>query len=172
MSPPRSTLLLAALLAAAAPLGAAAQGTSAPARPPSGLTASFSLGGGGELGLPEGEDAGYAEVELVAGWDLADHGIRPELGLVAGLKPDGNVAVRPGVRFDLRGLPLAVRVAVDASNARDSQGLRWRWVLVGLAAEVRLTGLLGFYAEVDSGAPLNGDAGVPLLARAGASFRF
>jgi hypothetical protein len=57
------------------------------------------------------------------------------------------------------------------SNARDS-GLRWRWLLVGAAAELRLTGLFGLYGEIDTGAPLNAKAGLPLLLRAGASFRF
>jgi hypothetical protein len=43
---------------------------------------------------------------------------------------------------------------------------------VGVAGEVRWTSLLGLYAEVDTGAPLSSRAGLPLLVRAGASFRF
>lgn len=168
MSPARSALLLVALAAAsAAPLRAAAQG--APGEPPSGLTASFSLAGGGELGLDDGEEAGFGEVEVTAGWEF--EGWRPEVALAAGVRPEGHVALRAGARFDLPGMPLALRVAADAANAR-GDGLRWRWLLVGLAAEIRFTSQLGLYAEVDSGAPLNGDAGVPLLARAGATFRF
>jgi hypothetical protein len=168
----RSVLPLAVSVAVAlSPRWAAAQGAGAPAEAPSGLTATFSLGGGGEMGLEEGEDAGLGEVELTAGWELADRGIRPELALSFGFQPEDHVGVRGGVRLDLARLPLAVRLAVDAANAR-GDGLRWRWLLVGLVAEVRLTGLLGLYAEVDSGAPLNRDAGVPLIARAGASFRF
>jgi hypothetical protein len=170
MSLPAFALVLAALCAAA-PLRAGAQAAGAPGRSPSGLTASFSLAGGGELGLGEGEEAGIGEVELVAGWELADRGFSLELGLAGGFKPEGNVALRPGVRLDLRRLPLALRVAVDASTAR-GDGMTWRWLLVGLAAEVRFTSQLGLYAEVDSGAPLGSDHGVPLLARAGASFRF
>jgi hypothetical protein len=172
MSLLRSVLPLAALAALAlSPRPAAAQTGGVPAEAPSGLTATFSLGGGGEMGLDEGEDAGLGEVEVTAGWEFPDRGIRPELALAYGFAPEDHVGLRGGVRFDLPRLPLAVRFALDASNAR-GDGLRWRWLLVGLAAEVRFTGLLGLYAEVDSGAPLNGDAGVPLMARAGASFRF
>jgi hypothetical protein len=161
--------LLAPLLAAVlASVPAAAHAADAP---PSGLTASFSLAGGGELGLDDGQDAGLGELELTAGWELAELGIRPELGLAIGVAPEGHVAIRPGIRWGIAGLPLAVRIAADASNAR-GDGLRWRWLLVGLAAELRFTSLLGLYAEVDCGAPLNGDAGLPLLVRAGASFRF
>jgi hypothetical protein len=171
MSLPTPALVLAALCTVA-PLAAGAQeGGGTASRSPSGLTASFSLGGGGELGLGEDEEAGLGEVELVAGWEPAGHAFRPELGLVAGFHPEGSVALRPGVRFDLPGLPLALRVAIDASTAR-GDGLRWRWLLVGLSTEIRFTSLLGLFAEVDSGAPLGSDFGVPLVARAGASFRF
>ncbi len=48
----------------------------------------------------------------------------------------------------------------------------WRWLLVGAAAEVRLTSLFGLYGEIDTGAPLSSTAGLPLLLRGGASFRF
>jgi len=162
-----SRLALLALLLASTPAAARA----ADDGPPSGLAASFSLAGGGELGLDEGEDAGLGELELVAGWELAALGIRPEIGLALGIAPEGHVAIRPGVRWGIAGLPFAVRVAADASNVR-GDGMRWRWLLVGIAAELRFTSLLGIYAEVDTGAPLNRDAGLPLLLRAGASFRF
>jgi hypothetical protein len=172
MSLPRATFAVVALAAvsAATPLPARAQ-AAAPSGQPSGLTATFSLAGGGELGLEEGAEAGLGEVEVTAGWEIGERGLRPELAFAAGFGPESTVAIRGGMRFDLPRLPLALRVAVDASNARGDD-LRWRWLLVGLVAEVRFTSLLGLYAEVDSGAPLNRDAGVPLLARAGASFRF
>jgi hypothetical protein len=75
------------------------------------------------------------------------------------------------VRISLPGYPLQLRVALDGANARD-QDFGWRWLLVGAAAEVRFTSLLGLYVEVDTGAKLSSDAGLPLLVRAGASFRF
>jgi hypothetical protein len=165
MSRPSNLALLVLLLAV--PLGSAR----AADRPPSGLTATFSLAGGGELGLEEGDEAGLAELELTAGWELVGVAIRPEIGLALGVAPEGHVGIRPGLRWSLAELPVAVRIAADASNAR-GDGMRWRWLLVGLAAELRFTSLLGLYAEVDTGAPLNRDAGVPLLVRAGASFRF
>jgi hypothetical protein len=161
-----SLVALAALLLTSIPAAArAADG------PPSGLTASFSLAAGGELGLDEGEDAGLAELELTAGWELVDLGLRPEVGLALGVAPEGHVGIRPGLRWGVSDLPFSIRIAADASNAR-GDGMRWRWLLVGVAAELRFTSLLGLYAEVDSGAPLNRDAGLPLLVRAGAQFRF
>jgi hypothetical protein len=135
-----------------------------------GLTALVSLGGGAELGLEEGKN-GVLETEVTVGWEIESIGLRPELAAVLGLAPDGHVALRPGFRWSLPALPIQLRVALDASNARDTD-LRWRWLLVGAAAEVRLTGLLGLYGEIDTGAPLGSEAGLPLLVRGGASFRF
>jgi hypothetical protein len=160
------------LLAALAVLGlapslAAAQ---APLEPsPTGLSLTASLGGGGEVGLDHGK-AGIFEVEGTAGYELGPSGFRPEVGLAFGLDPDTHFAVRPGVRWTIPAVPVQVRAALDASNSREG-GLHWRWLLVGLAAEMRLTGLLGLYAEVDSGAPLSSDHGVPLLVRGGISLR-
>lgn len=156
-------LALAALLAAAS-LTASAQ------EHPTGLAGTFSLAGGGELGLDEGK-AGVLELEATVGWELQDSGVRPELGLALGVAPDTHVALRPGLRWSLPTVPIQLRVALDAANARD-RSLRWRWLLVGAAAELRFTSVLGLYAEVDTGAPLNSDAGLPLLVRGGASFRF
>lgn len=157
-----------ALLAALPALAAAAP----PAPGPSGLTFTASLGGGGELGLDQGEgDEGVLEVEGTAGYEWAAQGLRAEVGLTLGLDPDTHMALRPGVRWSIPRLPVQLRFALDASTSRES-GLHWRWLLVGLAGEVRLTGLLGLFAEVDTGAPLSSDHGVPLLARAGASLRF
>lgn len=161
-------LALAAALAALWPAASLAQGVD-PAQPSTGLAATVSLGGGGELGLDEG-DAGVLELEATVGYEVTSVGVRPELGIAFGLSPDTHVALRPGLRWSVRDLPVQLRVAVDVSNARDT-GIRWRWLLVGAAAEVRLTSVLGLYAEIDTGAPLGSEAGLPLLVRVGASFR-
>jgi hypothetical protein len=168
----RRLLLVAAV---AFPLAGRAQ-EGAPAAPPAGaptgLTLTASLAGGGELGLEEDEaDAGVFEVEAAVGWEVARSGFRPELAAAFGVAPDSHFALRPGIRFALPGYPIQLRVALDAANARDSD-FDWRWLLVGVAGEFRLTSFLGLYAEVDTGAPLSSDAGLPLLVRAGASFRF
>jgi hypothetical protein len=161
-------LSLAVLLALLAPVAAAPQ--SHDEGPPTGFTTSVSLAGGGELGLDSGR-AGILELEAAAGWELEAVGVRPELGVALGVAPDTHFALRPGVRWTLPRVPIQLRVAIDVSNARDS-GLRWRWLLVGAAAELRFTSLLGLYAGIDTGAPLGSEAGVPLLVRAGASLRF
>lgn len=166
---PRTIPLALAALAALSPSPSAAQ-DAAPTPVSTGLTASVSLGGGGELGLEAGK-AGVLEVEAAVGYEIASVGVRPELGMAFGLKPDTHVALRPGVRWSIPDFPIQLRVAIDVSNARDT-GLRWRWLLVGAAAEVRLTSLFGLYGEIDTGAPLGSEAGLPLLLRAGASFRF
>jgi hypothetical protein len=130
------------------------------------------VGGGGELGLDEAEgDAGVLELEATIGWELGSSGVRPELGAAFAVAPDAHVALRPGVRLALPGYPIHVRLALDAANARD-RDFDWRWLLIGAAAELRLTSLVGLYGEVDTGVKLSKDAGLPLLVRAGASFRF
>jgi hypothetical protein len=165
--------LLAAIVAF--PLAGVAQEeapAATPAGAPTGLTATASLAAGGELGLEEGEgDAGVFEVEAAVGWELPRSGFRPELAAAFGLAPDSHFALRPGVRFTLPGYPIQLRVALDAANARDGD-FDWRWLLVGVAGEIRFTSLLALYGEVDTGAQLSSDAGLPLLVRAGASFRF
>jgi hypothetical protein len=160
---------LLAALAAVLPLAGAAQ-ESGPGAPPTGVTVLTSLGGGGELGLDKGK-AGVFELEGIVGYDLEGGLVRPELGATLGLSPDTHVALRPGVRVTLPGLPIQLRAALDASNSRDATGLDWRWLLIGVAGEVRWTSLLGFYAEIDTGARLSSRAGLPLLIRVGASFR-
>lgn len=161
----RHVLILVAALAPA--VGVAQQGEEGP---PTGLTASVSLGGGGELGLDDGK-AGVVELEATVGWELVPVGLRPELAVALGIAPDSHLALRPGIRWTIPGFPIQLRVALDGANARDTD-FHWRWLLFGAAAELRLTSLLGLYGEVDTGAPLNSDAGLPLLVRAGASFRF
>jgi hypothetical protein len=171
---------LLATLAAVLPLAAAPQEPSAPAGAPAdhagpagsptGLTVTVSLGGGGELGLESGK-SGVLELEGAVGYEFPG-GIRPELAAALGVAPDSNVALRPGVRVGVPSLPIQVRVALDASTSRKATGLDWRWFLVGVAGEVRLTSLLGLYGEIDTGAGLSSKAGLPLLIRGGASFRF
>jgi hypothetical protein len=158
----RRALLVVAAALAAAPAFSSAQ--------VDGPTGSLSLAGGSELGLDSGK-AGLFELAATAGYELAGIGLRPELGLAVGFAPDGHVALRPGVSWSTPGFPFRLRVAVDASNARDSS-FGWRWLLVGGAAELRFTGRLGFDAGLDLGVPLSGKAGVPVLLRVGTSLRF
>ncbi len=170
LAPALAALLPAAALAGLLLPAAALAEEAAPLPLSTGLTTSVSLGGGGELGLESGKP-GVVEMEAAVGWEVESVGLRPELAVGLGVAPDGHVALRPGVRWSIPGFPLQLRAALDASNARVS-GLHWRWLLVGALAEIRFTSLLGLYGEVDTGAPLASQAGLPLLVRAGASFRF
>lgn len=166
-----------AVIAAGALLLAApaAQAQSEAAPRTGGLALAASLAGGAEAGLDTGH-AGLLELELLAGWDVpataARTGltIRPELAVAFGSAPDTHVALRPGVRISLPETPLWLRAAGDWTNARGKDP-RWRWVLVGVAWEVRLTATLGLTFEADTGLPVSGSAGLPLLLRAGATFR-
>ena len=137
---------------------------------PSAYTLSAALGGGAELGLEQGKP-GVAELEVAVGIESQEIGLRGELAGALGFAPDSHAALRPGIRWRLPSSPLQLRLALDGSSSRD-HGFRWRWILVGLAGELRVTSLMGLFAEMDTGAPLNVDAGLPLLFRAGASFRF
>jgi hypothetical protein len=166
-------LITASALCLAAPAPAQEPPT-APADSAGGLVLAATLGGGVEAGLDSGS-AGLFEVELLAGWALpatASAGliIRPELGVALGLAPDTHAALRPGVRLTIPETPLWLRAAFDWSNAR-GEDPRWRWLLVGVAWETRLTALLGLNVEADTGIPLSSGAGLPLLVRAGATFR-
>ena len=169
-----SLCIAAAALVLAAP--AAARGeTSPPDAPAGGLALAASLAAGGEAGLSSGK-AGLLELEALAGWEIpataarAGLTLRPELALILGSAPDAHVALRPGLRVSIPETPLWLRAAVDWSNARGKDP-RWRWVLVGVAWEVRLTAFLGLSFEADTGVPVSGSAGLPLLVRAGAIFR-
>src|SRR5512138_977101 len=159
----RARLALAALSVASFATGASA------VEPASGLVVSAGVGGGVELGL-EGEKAGVAETELTVGWEHERTGVRPELGLGLGLAPDTHFALRPGVRWVAPELSIHLRIALDWSNARADR--RWRWLLIGGAFELRWTSAFSLFAGVDLGFPVGKDAGLPLLARGGASFRF
>jgi len=166
--------ILACALALAFPAAVRAQPFESPA--PGALVVSAGLGGGVEAGLDAGK-AGLLEAELIVGWDLPGSAARtgfvwrPELGLALGLAPDLHVALRPGLRLSVPGTPLWLRAAADWSNAR-GEDPHWRWILVGVAWEVRMTSVLGFYAEADTGVKLARSAGLPILIRAGATFRF
>lgn len=163
-----------ASVAVLAALAAAPASAQEPHVPTTGLAATFSFGGGGELGLDEDEDeggAGVSEIEATFGYEFESSGLRPEIGLVLGLNPDTHVALRPGLRWSSHTLPIQLRLALDGANARD-RSMGWRWLLLGVAAELRFTSVLGLFAEVDTGAPLSSEAGLPLLVRGGATFRF
>lgn len=161
-----TTIALAALLAPAA--AGAAQKEAAGAESPGGLTVTGSLAGGSELGLSSGQ-AGLLEAEAIVGYEFQPTGLRPELGAVLGLAPSGHLGLRPGLRWSLPAVPIQLRAALDWSNVRDD--FAWRWLLLGAAGEIRMTSLFGLFVEFDTGAPLTGHAGVPLLLRVGASFR-
>ncbi len=172
-------LIAAGALALAPPSPARAAGNdlteTAEAAAPTGLALGASLGGGVEAGLKSGS-AGLLELELVAGWEVPSSTaqtaftLRPELAFALGLAPDVHVALRPGVRVSLPETPLWLRVAADWSNARGREP-HWRWLLVGVAWEVRLTSALGLSLEADTGLPLSNATGMPLLLRAAATFR-
>jgi hypothetical protein len=160
-------LVLSSAALALAALPAVAQESSGQ---PATYTLSAALAGGSELGLDQGKP-GVAELEVAIGVESQDLGLRGELAGGLGFAPDSHVSLRPGLRYRLPGMPLQLRAALDGANSR-GHGFRWRWILVGLAAELRVTSLMGLYGEVDTGAPLNVDAGLPLLFRGGVSFRF
>jgi hypothetical protein len=147
----------------------AVAGTAAAVDPPSGVVFSAGVGGGAELGVT-GQQAGVAESELSLGWQHEETGIRPEVALGIGLAPDGHLAVRPGLRWVLPEQPVQLRVAFDWSNARDNR--RWRWLLLGGAFELRWTSAFSLFTGLDIGFPIGVQAGLPLLIRGGASFRF
>lgn len=156
-----------ALLAVLA--GCAMAGTAAAVDPPSGFVFTAGIGGGTELGMGA-EKAGVAESELSIGWEHAATGVRPELAFGIGLAPDGHLALRPGLRWVAPELPVQLRAALDWSNARGER--RWRWLLIGGVFESRWTSSFSLLAGLDIGFPLGPEAGLPLLVRGGAAFRF
>ena len=156
----------AALLSAPAPAAAqASQG-----QRPVGFTVSASLGGGGQLGTGSAyEPPALLELEATAGYYVG-LGLAPELSLALGLSPGTYVAFRLGVHWAIPETPFYLRGALDASSQTGS--LDWRWFLVGGGFELRLTDVVGFFAEGDTGFPVVAGAGVPLMLRAGAFFSF
>ncbi len=163
-------LLLGTLLALVPSAGRAQQaGTaSTSGSGTSGVVVSLDAGGGTALGAGGRFDSGQGEVELGAGLQLP-YGIRPELTFVLGLAPDTHVGLRPGIHVALPDTPLYLRVAGDWSTTGGASS--WRWLLGGAGAELRLTGLLGIFAEGDLGIPLESDVGLGVLVRAGISVR-
>jgi hypothetical protein len=136
---------------------------------PLGVILSVDVGGGGRLGGgSEFTPRGVFEAELTAGYDVAA-GFRPELAVLAGVSPHGYAGLRLGFRYTLPDTPFYARAAIDGSTVRGPAS--WRWLLAGGGAEVRLTDVLGAFAGADLGLPLTSGSGVPILVRAGVSFR-
>jgi len=159
-------LALAAALACSAVAPAPAPARDVPGRPV-GFTVSADLGGGAELA--HGSSTGLLEMELTAGYHVGK-GFSPEMSLVLGLAPGTYIAVRPGLHYAFQETPFYLRAAFDAGSAGGT--MRWRWLLAGGGAELRLTDVVGGYAEIDLGVPLGPSSGVPLLTRAGIFLSF
>jgi hypothetical protein len=147
----------------------AGAGTAGAVESPSGIVFTTGVAGGAELGLTD-QQAGVAEAELAVGWQHEGTGVRPEIAFGLGLTPGAHAALRPGVRWVAPGQPVQIRVALDWSNAREEK--RWRWLLVGAAFEFRWTSAFSLFTGLDFGFPLGAQAGLPLLLRGGAAFRF
>jgi hypothetical protein len=160
--------LLAAALSAPA---AAAQELPAQPGAPLGVVVSVDVGGGGIVGGGTTyTPSGLFEGEVGVGYELPV-GLRPELGLVLGLAPRSHFAIRPGLHYDLPDLPFYARGALDWSTSRGGGGGGWRWLLLGGGGALRLTDVLGAFAEADLGLPLASAAGLGVLVRAGVAFR-
>jgi hypothetical protein len=136
---------------------------------PTGLTVSASLAAGGETGMSSGK-AGLLELELAGGWEHEPTRLRPELAIAIGVAPETSFAIRPGLRAGLAEVPIWLRAALDFSTAR-GQGLHLRWLLLGVAWELRVNTQLAFDLGLDFGVPLASPAGVPLMLRGGGTFR-
>jgi hypothetical protein len=167
-----SRTLIATALTLLARAGWAAEATAAP--PPDhgaiGIVAGADLGGGGTIGGgSEFTSHGVFEGELSVGYELPA-GFRPELAILIGVAPRGHFGLRPGLHYALPDGPFFVRAALDWSTVTGTG--QWRWLLGGVGAEIRLTDVLGGFAEADAGLPLGHDRGLGILLRAGATFRF
>jgi hypothetical protein len=139
--------------------------------PPLGVSLTLSLAGGGAAGTGSRyANSRIVEVEATAGYALLDGLLRPELGVLVATYPHGYVGLRPGLRAFLPDTPLFGRAAVDLADP--SGVLRFRWILLGAGAELRLNDLLGVFGELDAGAPLRHQMGFPVLARGGLTARF
>ena len=160
---------LAAALLALPGAGRAADPAPAESRPV-GLIVSADLGGGGQLGTGSAYDPpGIFELEFAVAYDVV-FGIAPQLSMVLGMAPGASFAIRPGLAWYIPESPFYLRAAFDASTQVGY--LAWRWMLLGGGVAIRITDVLGFMVEGDSGFPLSSGAGVPLLVRAGAFARF
>lgn len=166
---PRPVLgvLAAALLAVPGPVRPA---DPPPASHPVGLVVSVDMGGGGQLGAGSAYDPpGIFEAEVGVAYEVF-LGLAPQLSMVLGMAPGASFAIRPGLEWFIPETPFYLRAAFDASTQIGY--LAWRWMLLGGGAAIRITDVLGFLVEADSGFPLSSGAGVPLLFRAGAFARF
>ncbi len=163
---PSRPLLAAALLAAALAAPASAQERrSSLGRRPSGFTLSVDLGGGGDLSGP----TGVFEAEIVGGLAVGK-GWALEMGLVLGMAPGNYFGLRPGLHWAIADTPFYARLALDVAGPHGS--LDARWLLLGGGVELRFTDVVGGFAEADTGIPLSGGFGVPLLVRGGVFFSF
>jgi hypothetical protein len=161
------------------PLAAAAllalPGVARPADPPSGsgpvgLVVSADIGGGGQLGAGSAySPPSVFELEVGVAYEVF-FGLAPQLSMALGMAPGASFAIRPGLEWFIPETPFYLRAAFDASTQVGY--LAWRWMLLGGGAAIRITDVLGFLVEADSGFPLSSGAGVPLLVRAGAFARF
>jgi hypothetical protein len=161
-----------------APLAAAILALPGAARPadpppdsrPTGLVLSADLGGGGQLGTGSAYDPpGVFELEVGVAYEVF-FGLAPQLSMALGMAPGASFAIRPGLEWFIPETPFYLRAAFDASTQIGY--LAWRWMLLGGGAAIRITDVLGFLVEADSGFPLSSGVGVPLLIRAGAFARF
>ena len=150
--------------------GAARPADPPPESRPVGLIVSADLGGGGQLGTGSAYDPpGIFELEVGVAYEVF-FGLAPQLSMALGMAPGASFAIRPGLEWFIPETPFYVRAAFDASTQVGY--LAWRWLLLGGGAAIRVTDVLGFMIEGDSGVPLSSGAGVPLIVRAGAFARF
>ena len=137
---------------------------------PVGLIVSADLGGGGQLGTGSAYDPpGIFELEVGVAYEVF-FGIAPQVSMALGMAPGASFAIRPGIEWFIPESPFYLRAAFDASTQVGY--LAWRWLLLGGGAAIRITDVLGFMVEGNSGFPLSSGAGVPLIVRAGAFARF
>jgi hypothetical protein len=137
---------------------------------PVGLIVSANIGGGGQPGAGSAySPPSVFEFEVGVAYELF-FGIAPQLSMVLGMSPGTSFAIRPGLEWFIPETPFYLRAAFDASTQIGY--LEWRWLLLGAGFALRITDVLGFMVEGDSGFPLSSGVGVPLLVRAGAFARF
>jgi len=150
-------------------------GVARPADPPSGsgpvgLVVSADIGGGGQLGAGSAySPPSVFELEVGVAFEVF-FGLAPQLSMVLGMSPGTSFAIRPGLEWFIPETPFFLRAAFDASTQVGY--LEWRWLLLGAGFAIKITDVLGFTVEGDSGFPLASGVGVPLLVRAGAFARF
>jgi hypothetical protein len=129
----------------------------------------LSMGGGGSIGVgTQYTRSSILEWELTTGYELP-YGFRPEVSVAFAVAPASGIALRPGIHYEMEGVPIYLRGALDWSTARSTG---WRWLLAGAGGEIRVTGMLGAFAEGDVGIPLKGGVGLGLILRAGLTLRW